>query len=141
MQPAAATSSTAPIAPDQGRLRQPAGEARAEQRAGDRGGAADDDHVEVGRRVGEVRERARHADEDADGDVRPDRALWHLADPAQQRRHPQRAEDQPDQAAEQPDHRAAQHGRAHVELAAVAAGRASAGCAAARSRTGSARRR
>ena len=135
MQPAAATSSTTAIALIERRLRQPAGEARAEQRAGDRRGAADEDHVGVGRRVGEVRERAGDADEDADRHVGPDRALRRLADPAQQRRHPQRAEDQADEPAEQPDHRAARRqprGR-RARRRRPRRGRGSTGCAAGRS--------
>jgi hypothetical protein len=45
------------------------------------------------------------------GQVRPDGARGRLADQPQQRRHPQRAEDQADEAAEQPDHQAGDHGR------------------------------
>ena len=51
------------------------------------------------------------ADRDADDEIRADGARRLLADPADERGHAQRAEDQPDQAAERADHGAARSRR------------------------------
>src|ERR671929_171076 len=68
-------------------------------------------------RLGAAVAEADHAgdpDRDADDEVRADRARRRLADVAQERRQPERAEDQPDEAAEEADERAREDGGADV---------------------------
>ena len=55
---------------------------------------------------------------DPDDEVRADRAAGLLADPAEERRQPQRAEDEPDQPAEDADHGSGEHRRPDVRLGA-----------------------
>src|SRR5712691_994576 len=85
-------------------LRKPAGEARAEERARDRGRAAGEHESVVGRGRGQVAEESGGSDADADGEVRADSAARRLADEPEERGHAKRAEDQADEAAEEADH-------------------------------------
>ena len=109
-------------------LRHPAGEARAEERAGDRGRDRHGEHRPLHLPPGQVAEEAGDAEEEADDEVRPHRALRRHPDALEERGQAQRPEDQADRAAEQADHRA----RAGRDQAWIApphgAGAGSAGC-------------
>ena len=64
--------------------------------------------------TGQVPDDTRHAHRDADDEVRPDRPGRRLADVAEERREPQRAQDQPDEAAEESDQRYRDDGDSNI---------------------------
>jgi hypothetical protein len=78
-----------------------------EDRTGNRrcGAGGEQAPVDAGRYVSD---NARRADAEADGHVRPDRCRGWLADVAQERREPERAQNQTDEATEEADHRSRQ---------------------------------
>src|ERR687896_380837 len=66
--------------------------------------------------AGEVPGDSRHADPEPDREVGADRLVRNLADPAEQRGHAKRAQDEADETAQEADERAGDDGGADVEI-------------------------
>ncbi len=84
-------------------LREPAGDPRAEPGSRECAREADREQIPLDLELRRVRGERGDAEREADDEVRPDRLVRAQADRAEERRHPQRAEDDPDRTADEAD--------------------------------------